>query len=296
MYTQFFGNYLVSRGVIPPNRLAELLKIQAESHIKIGVLAVHAGYMTGGEVEHVFIMQTHKNLRFGELAIKEGYLTPEQVKALLASQTPDFLLLGQILVEQHIVSSTELQNLMTDYQSDYELCDLDELDEQKEMVKRLIQNFYHFENIVHADKVANYLNLFFNTLVRFIGAEFTPLNIISLQEIPTNYCVLQMINGPLHMLTALDMEPQTAIGFASLYVSEEFDQFDEYVKASLEDFLNLLNGLFSVSMSNEYSTELGLEPLIVYENTILSAEKLAYMIPIVFSFGTIYFILSNLTD
>ena len=86
------------------------------------------------------------------------------------------------------------------------------------------------------------------------------------------------------------MDEATAIEFASRYVGEPFAAFDEYVQASLEDFLNLHNGLFIVNLSNEFSMELELsaperieDPLIVFENT-------TYYFPILYSFGTVNFI------
>ena len=39
------------------------------------------------------------------------------------------------------------------------------------------------------------------------------------------------------------------------YVKDHFIDYDEYVQASLEDFLNLQNGLFIVNVSNDSSTE-----------------------------------------
>ena len=53
-------------------------------------------------------------------------------------------------------------------------------------------------------------------------------------------------------------EEDTAIAFASRYVHEQFHSYDEYVQASLEDFVNLQNGLFIVNVSNTSNTELTL--------------------------------------
>ena len=39
---------------------------------------------------------------------------------------------------------------------------------------------------------------------------------------------------------------------------DEFQEYDEYVQSSLEDFLNLQNGLFIVNISNDSNTELTL--------------------------------------
>ncbi len=292
MYTQFFGNFLINKGIINTEQLMEALKIQSSTHQKLGTLAIHAGYMSANEVEDVFIMQTHYDKRFGELAIKLGYLTQKQVNELLELQLPDYMKLGQVLLEKGWISNVDLENLVAEYRSAYEICDLNIAIEQQELVDKLLSSFCLKENIKDSDSVIPYLTLFFNNLVRFIGEDFIPLEIIPMPEVPTNFCVSQQITDSL--LSALDMEPQTAIAFACKYVDEEFTEFDEYVLASVEDFLNLHNGLYAVNMSNEHSVELHLEPPMVQEHTTISTDSLAYLLPIVYPFGRINFILSVL--
>ena len=292
MHTQFFGNFLLNKGVITPEQLIEVLKIQSTAHKKFGTLAIHSGYMSASEVEDVYITQTHYDKRFGELAIELGYLTKEQVDELLILQLPDYMLLGQILVEQKLLTHVEFENLITEYKSAYEIYDLDLIEEQKGMVDKLLADFYLPEDVPHSEHIVSYITLLFNNLVRFIGEDFTPLNIITLPEVPTNYCVSQVVDGTFSFLSALDMEAETAIPFACRYVDEEFEEFDEYVHASMEDFLNLHNGLYSVNMSNDYSMELHLQPPVSHEHTTLATDSPAYLLPVIYSFGTINFIFS----
>lgn len=294
MYTQFFGNFLINKGVINTEQLMEAIKISASTHQKLGTLAIHAGYMSANEVEDVYIMQTHYDKRFGELAIKLGYLTQKQIDELLEFQLPDFMKLGQVLVEKGWISNVDLENLVAEYRSAYEIYDLNLVIEQQDLVSKLLSSFCSQEGLGDSEQFIPYLTLFFNNLIRFIGEDFTPLDIIPMPEVPTNFCVSQQITDTL--LSALDMEPQTAIAFASKYVDEEFTEFDEYVLASAEDFLNLHNGLYAVNMSNEHSVELNLEPPVIQEHTTLSTNSPAYLLPIVYPFGRINFIFSILNN
>lgn len=295
MYNQFFGNYLLSRGVINTEQLLQIFHAQTTSRIRIGALAIQSGFMTAREVEQVLILQTHNDKRFGKIAVEEGYLEPEQLDMLLKKQVPDFILLGQILIDDNILTHTQLEELITDYQSEYEICDLDMSCEQKEMVEHLIKELSHTRGLPHINYVAEYLTLLFNNLIRFIGEDFTPLEVQKLPEIPGNCCTTQQFESPGFCLAAaFDMEPDAAVEFASRYACESFDELDEYVKASIEDFLNLHNGLFIVNMSNEYSMEINLEPPVTYEQKMFSTGKPSYLLPILYPFGTIYFIWSIL--
>ena len=116
MYAQFFGNYLLSHGVVTREQLLETMHRKSSTKIKLGTLAIHAGYMTANEVDRIVILQTHEDKRFGELAIHEGYLTEAEVTKLLAEQKPDFLLLGQALVDEGLINNQQLQELIIDYQ------------------------------------------------------------------------------------------------------------------------------------------------------------------------------------
>ena len=53
MYAQFFGNFLLSRGVVTRGQLISALEKKSSMHIRLGTLAIHAGYMSAGEVDEV---------------------------------------------------------------------------------------------------------------------------------------------------------------------------------------------------------------------------------------------------
>ena len=88
------------------------------------------------------------------------------------------------------------------------------------------------------------------------------------------------------------MDEATAISFASRYAKMEFSELDEYVKASIDDFLNLHNGLFLVNMSNAFSMELSLTPPVTEEGSTISLPDGSFIIPVIYPFGTVHIIVS----
>ncbi|MDD6058432.1 MAG: chemotaxis protein CheX [Clostridiales bacterium] len=291
MYAQFFGNYLLSHGVVTQEQLLQAMQKAATEKIKLGTLAIHAGYMTADEVERIIILQTHQDRRFGELAIQEGYLTEAEVSELLKAQQPDFLLLGQALVDGNMIDNKQLQDLIIRYQSENELSDFDYSADAKEQIDQLIEKFFVVAEHPLSDYEVPFLRLFLNNLIRFIGDDFTLAAPSLCKEYPRNYCVSQQIIGSCPMNTFLDMSQETAIAFASRYADELFTEFDEYVRSSLEDFLNLNNGLFTVNLSNEDSVELILTPPVTESPELLVFNVETYLLPIVYPFGTLYFLL-----
>lgn len=291
MYAQFFGNFLLSRGVITRKQLIDIMQKKADTKVKLGTLAIHAGYMTANEVDRIYILQTHQDKRFGELAISEGYLTEEQVTNLLLEQEPDFLLLGQTLIEEGIIDNQQLQDLIIAYQSDNELDEFTYSSETQDAIHHMVENFFVLAERSLSHYEISFFQLLLNNLIRFIGDDFTLISPSNCKEYPTNYCISQKLNGPFSVRTYMDIPESTCIAFASRYVDEEFTEFDEYVSSSLEDFLNLHNGVFSVNMSNEYSMELELEAPVVEDKDLLVFNGTeCYLLPIIYPFGTVYFI------
>lgn len=291
MYTQFFGNFLLSRGILTAEELVDVMEKQSSVHLKLGTIAIHEGLLTASEVDKIVLSQTRQDKRFGEIAVEDGYLTQEQLDKLLAAQKPDYLLLGQILIEEGKLTNTDFENLLSDYQSQNEIYDLETDSEQKSLVENLLHDFCEFKDERTAQIAVDYLTLLFNNLVRFIGNDYMPLDPVSCKDgYPTNYCVVQHVSGKIAIQSALDMDTATGIAFASRYVGENYSTFDEYAKAAIEDFMNLQNGLFNVNMSNHHSVELSLCPPEIHSGDILEFSSSTYTLPVIFPFGMIRFI------
>ena len=290
MYAQFFGTFFLSHNVVTKDQLLSALGKKSSQHMKLGTLAIMKGYMTANEVDNVIISQTHNDCRFGDLAVREGYLTQEQVDELVKTQYPDFLLLGQTLVEEGYINNAQLETLITDYESENEITDLDYSNEKQDDLDRILANFFHTTDVAADEYNASYMRLLFNDLTRFIGDDFTPLCFNPCKEYPVNYCVSQTIHGDLSAKVYLDMPETTCISFASRYVNEEFTEFDEYVQASLEDFLNLHNGLYNVNISNTLGKELTLEAPEVVSDELIELSSSSYLLQVMYPFGVINFI------
>ncbi len=292
MFAQFFGSYLLAHQAVSPDELIAAISMLADTHIKLGTLAMHMGYMTSSEVDEVCFLQTREDKRFGDIALERNYLFQEQLDEIVKAQIPDYLLLGQTLVDMGCLNNTSLEELMIGYQNESQLSEEAAADENTETTTKLLSSFFKKSNREINEFQLMYMNLIFNNLIRFIGEDFTPLEPVYCTEYDVNYCVKQSISGPLSFISRLDMTTDVAIAFASRYAKMEFTEFDEYVQASLEDFLNLHNGLFSVNMSNSYSKELQLDPPSHEDTDVLSLPENSFVIPVIYPFGTIYLLLT----
>lgn len=291
MYTQFLGNYLLQKGLATQDQLFNAMSRLSQTHIKLGTIAIHEGLMTAKEVDECLYVQTREDKRFGEIAIQRGYLTDDQVTELLSKQTPDYILLGQNLVEDNVFSYEELERILFDYRNDTELYDLSLDVENREIIEALISKFFFVAEMPVEESNVMYLELMFNSLIRFVGEDFSPLTPMVLDEYPITFGVSQAITSGREYITHIDCDRDTAMAFASRYAKEEFSEFDEYVIAALEDFLNLHNGLFIVNVSNSTSKNISLAPPEITMDGVISGPNKCVDFPVAYPFGTIHLII-----
>ncbi|MCR5272269.1 MAG: chemotaxis protein CheX [Lachnospiraceae bacterium] len=292
MYTQLFGNYLLSKNIITPDQLVDAIRKRNDVFVQPNTIAMHFKLISATDAEYVTKIATDKDSDFISTAINLGYFTREAYDEVKDNTLPEYLFLGQSLINDGILSSSKLEEYIVEYQSNNEMIDLELYSDQKDNLDQLLLNLFIIANEELPLYIGKYINLLFTNLIQFIGEDFTPLNFLPCEEYPVSLCSYQRING-VHPLTMyLDLDEKVALEFASRYVGESFTEIDEYVKASLEDFLNLHNGIYNVNLSNESSIEMKLDPPVFIEDTSITPgeKEQLYMLPIVYPFGTINFL------
>lgn len=291
MFNQFFGNYLFTNGYVTKEQLLPALARQSKALIHVSTLALYAGYMSAQEIQHVINLKNEEGKKFSETAIKYGYLTHSQVMELLNMRAPDFLILGQILINDFVFTYEEFENILTDYRSHSEFIDLELNEENRNDFHRLVEDFAIVSEAAIPNFGKSYLELLFSNFVRHIGDDFSTLPPSICNEFATECCISQTVNGPYVVNTYLHMDEATALTFAERYSGEPYKEVDEYVLASIEDLLNLQNGLFIVNASNESSKDFTIGVIKHHPNTVLNFEPTTYLFPICYPFGIIYFIM-----
>ncbi len=297
MFSQYYGNYLLNSNIISAEQLLDALQKKNETRMKLGILAINAGYMTAGQVENVHKQQAVKNMRIGDLAVAMGYMTNEQVEELLNSQTPGYLLLGQTLVDLGYMTNTQFEDSINAYKEKYSITDSDmntaSSATSNTMAESLITEITD-DNMKHLYSV--YISLLINDLIRFVGADFTILT-CDATAIPTDvdYFSSQDITDKDVTLikTTIATTKSSLLEFATRYAEEPVTEVDEYAYASLCDFINLQNGLYTVNLSNEENLEYKLTPPVYNDTFTASSLKSPICLKLMYPFGDVYYTLSK---
>lgn len=292
MFAQFFAGYLFTNQYLTRQQLLDGLKAMKRSRVKLGVLAMNAGYLTAEQIEEIHRKQAKVDMRFGELAVGLGYMSIEQVEELLSGQPSRHLLLAQALVDKEYMDNATFAKALNEFRANYDLTDQDMTAMDDERAATFIERYYHLEKEKNANALAEYIVLLFHNLIRFVGSDFVPVPMKTGTKCEDTVMLQQKMTGILNMKTVLEADEITFIQLASRFAGEEIPVLDEYSKAAGQDLMNLQNGLFLLHVAREYEIELKLHPVRLTTGKS-ELEMGMCCIPLMFSFGTVSYILDR---
>ncbi|PKM93500.1 MAG: hypothetical protein CVU84_15080 [Firmicutes bacterium HGW-Firmicutes-1] len=284
MFSAFFGNYILNKGLVSAEDLSSVLKNQKEVRLKLGVLAINSGFMNATQVQEIHELQALKDKRFGELAIEKNYLSQEQLDLILQQQKSEHLILAQALIDENLMSMSTFEKELLEYKAAHSLTD-EQFDALKDgNVDIVVNAFLSFDDTELAHVYREYVSLIFKNIIRFIDSDVRIEEAQTITSMQSPFMFTQKITGEMEMITSIAGDSETLIAFAGKYADEAFTEMDDYAKDSIGEFLNLHNGLFTVNMSN-IGVELDLTVQTNQENATLKADKIFYRIPFYLSFG-----------
>ena len=292
MFTQLLGSYLLNNNYINVTQLTDAIEYQKDIHVKLGVLAVNYGFMTAKDIETVHNIQKTRDKKFGEIAIEMGFLDNEKLENLLNTQKSDFLLLGQALIEKKYMTLEQFETAINNYKNENSITNEKFKLLQNDDIDQIIETYYNFNNSKSSSIYKYYLSILLKNIIRFIDPNFRILDIKKIEHYNAKWAASQKIVGTNILTTYAAADEKPFINFAAEFADEKFSIMDEYVKASIGEFLNQVNGIYIVNMSNDgFELQLTPQDLIPFCNLQKLPE--AFCISLEFSFGQIDFIIEN---
>lgn len=288
MFSQFFGNYLLTRGRISPEELREVLALQDAVRVKLGILAIDAGYMTAEQVERVHGLQAIRDKRFGEIAIEEGFLDEERLSELLSGQNRRHLLISQALVDRGVLGFEEVERLLADYRRDSGLSE-DEYEALKSNdIDAVARALVRMPELGESGVYADYFALFTRNMVRFIDSGVFFGLAERAVETTCERFIHQEMEGRFKLFTGFSGPAAAMAEFAARFAKMSGPLDEELIGDALGEFMNVQNGLFLSKLSNEWvELELGTPE---YRGAgRLRTVGAAYSVPFSLSFGRFVF-------
>ncbi|WP_305045537.1 chemotaxis protein CheX [Geoalkalibacter sp.] len=118
MAVKFFGQFLVEKGAVSPEKLLEAIDLQDRTNLKFGEVAMTLGFLREADVERIHDAQRTEDLRFGDMAVKLGLLTAEQMQQIFTWQKNNHLYIGEALVKVGALEQARVSVLLEEFKAD----------------------------------------------------------------------------------------------------------------------------------------------------------------------------------
>lgn len=245
MIANIVANYLVNKGKISAEQYTALFEELSKVRAKVGLIAVHEGFMTEYQADTVNFLQSKKDMRFGDLAVEKGFLTQNQVLELLKKQKDAYLSLAQALENMGIMTLPELDRLMKNYQVEHELSSSSVEALKSDNIDRIVPLFLPAD----ADDYIEITTLAVKTIMRLVDVNILPMKAFYTEDFEVQNGALQFIDGDPCITTALAGNADSLLNIASTYGKEEFETVDMDALDAVAELINCINGMYASEQS-----------------------------------------------
>ncbi len=115
MAVRFFGQFLIEKGYLTMEQLAQAVSLQESQNHRFGELAVQMGLLSLEEVRHVIQAQRRIDLPFGETARYLGLIDEPAVQRILSAQKTNRLQLGEAAVRQGFMTTEAVSRALEEF-------------------------------------------------------------------------------------------------------------------------------------------------------------------------------------
>ena len=282
MFIQVFANYLYETKVIEKAQFDLVINHAKHEKLLLGQVAHNIGLMTPEQILEIKRLQAGSDALFGQIALSVGYLTQEEIDILLRLQSKNDLIVIKILTENDILDLTSVLENFEKFREFYNLSE-PEFDLVVEnnipvCLKKLSgidENYGIF---------FDFSNLFVKMLVRFIDRDCLPKKAYSQESFFNEFIVSQLAIGDSSYTIGYTASEHTLHLIANAYATIDFDSLEGTAIDALGEFLNCITGLFVSELDKLKDIELELQSPVFNKNATLDHVQL---LPIETHYGEI---------
>lgn len=241
MLKQSLAQYLFNKNLLNKNQIIEILDNDSREKVSPGIIAIYKGLMSAVQVEEVQQLQLKKDKLFGEAALECGFLNHEKLDKINEARLDGTLSFMQSIISKGYMSLTQLQRALEEYQFINKMAEEEYSDNEDLKISPENAKLY-----------GRYINAFMNALRKFAGlkpkiAPSMPL------DARGKWLIAQNMVGQESLGTGILVDEKVLFALTKAYSDEEIgDDEKDLALDCVAEFLNVLNGLFIVSLSNDH--------------------------------------------
>ena len=150
-----------------------------------------------------------------------------------------------------------------------------------------------YRNAVLDPLGADYVHDFIDNVRNYIQPEVGIRDLTEFDSVKVECGVEQILQGDQVVYTGIFGDKEAVLKIASVFGMEEFDEIDADSLDAVSEFLNLTNGLYVSSRSDD-GIELDLDPPVTYpyEQSVVGDDGTAFMLDLDIGAGTLHVVFS----
>ena len=230
MGAMFFGQYLLSKGVIDRDALIDGIELQRKKNLSLTALAVLRGYLEPRHEEAILLRYRTSDADLEELCLQSGLIDREQLDELIRIQRSDWVRIGSALVAGGHLTREEVVEQLAEFH-----------DSQREVDQELEANFQACRD---PETVKTVVELAAFHLGRLSDR---PIKLQSLGEDSGALAdgrrrYAQKLAGDRELYVVLDLPPAMAVAVAEGFVGIPLDEDSESAIDAVCECVNIIGG------------------------------------------------------
>lgn len=237
MANRYFSQYLLNAGILTPENAGEMLAKSIGVKPDLAVAALEKGLINEAQIADF------QSDSFEVAVLEKKYLTALQLDDLKRAVPERSACLGQVLLNEGVVDLTELAKL-------YEASGKSGSEPVADAVHQMLQA--EGQDPSAKEHWVDYVELLIGTMQRFMNTDAVlHAKAVSVAEPAKSYLVSQSMSGALSLTAGCLVSDDVLLAMAVRFSGEEITEVDELAIDCLEEFCNVLNGLYIVNMSGK---------------------------------------------
>lgn len=248
MKSNNLAQYLLNEGVMPLEEIEPLLPKIREREIQLPVIALRRRMVEPEVLDELKVFSTEDFVR---VAVERGILTQAQTEALSRETGGESLHFAQYLLDEGMLDFSELDVYFRAREQMKEL-------PVHYAVRTLCGERLAKEAVFYSD----FMEIFMDSLMDFLHAPavlaLEPVDAAEFASGLATHAVSQRMGGDIGIVTGILAEDAAFLELAGRYSEEDLTEIDEMAVDSIQEFLNVINGIYSIQLA-ERGVEVELE-------------------------------------
>lgn len=237
MANRYFSQYLLNKGILTADNVSSILAECRALEPDLSMMALEKGMIDAEQA-----LELWESSNACVKAVEKGYLTPLDLDNLKKDVPNSRACLGQVIFTKKIVDLPRLSALFKENDDAY-------CYPVNEVFDSVLRS--HGVDAEDYEHVRDYVELFLDTIQKFLHTNALLVQGDNIDTEETTYLTYQSMGGALTLTAGCRMPDDVLLAFSKRFSDGKVVCLDDMAVDSIEEFCNVLNGLYIVNMSGK---------------------------------------------